>query len=102
MVAGNPILGVGPSNYVRKYSQYDHTRPRQAHNSFVQCAGEFGLSGLFVYLALIYFTFRDLHRIQNRSGVDDEVAALTRTILASMVGYMVCGFFLSMEDFELR
>jgi putative inorganic carbon (hco3(-)) transporter len=53
MMWANP-LGVGAGNYMQSVGRYDpRNAGRDAHNSFVRCAGENGIPGVLLYLALI-------------------------------------------------
>ena len=53
MMMANP-LGVGAGNYMQSIGQYDPRNPnRDAHNTFVRCAGEIGLPGIVVLVALL-------------------------------------------------
>lgn len=101
MMVGNPLFGVGPAQYVRSYSQYASTYPRQAHNSWVQIGAEYGVVALLLYGAILFTTIRRLFRIRASLDPDDEMYVWTETILGSLAGYLVCGFFLSVEAFEL-
>jgi putative inorganic carbon (hco3(-)) transporter len=53
MMWANPF-GVGAGCYMQCIGRYDPRNPnRDAHNTFVRCAGELGLPGLLALLALI-------------------------------------------------
>ena len=101
MMLANPLLGVGPANYVSQYRFYDPSKPRQAHNILVQTGGEYGVTGL-VFLVLFHiFVFRRLLRLKNEQGADDPlVESWTKTLLASQVAFWVTAFFISAERYE--
>jgi O-antigen ligase len=70
-----------------------------AHNSFVQVGAELGVPGLLVFIGLLVAAFRAMtsiakHRVHDDPGRRRE-AALAQALRASMVGYLVTGFFLS-------
>lgn len=106
----NPLLGVG----VRCFSVAEGTLSAQAaqqaigigfkwstaHNSFVQIAGELGISGLVLFVSMLGAAFGKLWRIGRlRPGRDLHLQArvsLAQSLLASLVGFVLTGFFLSM------
>ncbi|MBZ0270362.1 putative O-glycosylation ligase, exosortase A system-associated [bacterium] len=108
MLAANPVFGVGLKRYVEAYPAYA-TKPgekaREAHNSWVQLGAESGIFALLAYGMLIFAAFRSFRRIDRRTALLPEVAAeriraLSLAFQGALVGYLVCGFFLSMEDQE--
>jgi probable O-glycosylation ligase (exosortase A-associated) len=105
MAVKNPLFGVGLKRYMQAFPYYSNLQPRAAHNSWVQLGGECGLVALGCYAGLVLLTVRSLRRVGRRiphlppeSGENSEV--LVRMMEVSLIGYLVCGFFLSMEDFE--
>lgn len=105
MAVSNPLFGVGLKRYMTAFPYYSNFQPRVAHNSWVQLGAECGLVALACYGLLIVLTIRALVRIERRlpslrSEHRDLTLQLARMIEATLVGYLVCGFFLSMEDFE--
>lgn len=88
MLLSHPIFGVGHSNFL-DYHSYT------AHNTFVLCFSELGLTGYFVFISILVFTFKNLNRaIESLPEGSEEKkwAALHRT---SLVGFLTCAFFLS-------
>ena len=102
MMLHNPFLGVGPGNYVKNYSRYHDSAPRQAHNSLVQMGGEYGLLGLILFVLFQWQLSRSLLRSRDLalSREDEEAARFARILWASLVGYWVTAFFLSAEGLE--
>lgn len=106
MMTRNPFFGVGLKRFVAAFPYYSNYTPRQAHNSWVQLGGEAGLVALFAYGMLMLLTIRSLRRVEKRLHYlprgpnSDRAFVLMRAYEAALVGYVVCGFFLSMEDFE--
>jgi len=105
MVMNNPIFGVGLKRYVAAFPKYSHSHPRVAHNSWVQLAAECGFIAVGAYAMLVLLTIRSLRRVEKRvrsfTGENRRLSEqLVRMFEASLTGYLVCGFFLSMEDFE--
>ena len=105
MALHNPLFGVGLKRYLEAFPYYSNFHPRAAHNSWVQLGAECGLVALSCYGFLIVFTVNAVRRVRKRIPLlTGESARLTAMLsdmyIVALVGYLVCGFFLSMEDFE--
>jgi putative inorganic carbon (hco3(-)) transporter len=87
MMWANP-LGVGAGNYVQSIGRYDPRNPdRDAHNTFVRCAGEIGLPGLLLLLALIINAGITLRGASARSdGLDAQQREHVRLVVLAMCG----------------
>ncbi len=103
MMMANPLLGVGPANYVMNYRYYDSSRPRQAHNTLVQTGGEYGVFGLLLLIAYHVLTHRRLIRLRERGKErgDKDLISFSKTLIATQIAFWVAGFFLSAERYEL-
>ncbi|MGH7688937.1 MAG: O-antigen ligase family protein [Gemmatimonadaceae bacterium] len=68
-----------------------------AHSSFVQVGAELGFPGIIAYLAFLFVGFRRARRIVvlGLAASDLRTAAMGDALAASLLGYMVSGFFLS-------
>jgi O-antigen ligase len=97
----NPVLGVGPGNFQTAEGTLSPLAERQQfgigvrwnapHNSFVQIAAELGIPGIALYVAVIASAFRALR----------GSAALTPALTASLLGFVVGSFFLSLAYSEM-
>jgi O-antigen ligase len=97
----NPVLGVGPGNFQTAEGTLSPFAERQQygvgvrwnapHNSFVQIGAELGFPGLALYIAVIASAFSALRR------AGDLSPALT----ASLLGFVVGSFFLSLAYSEM-
>ena len=111
----HPILGVGPNNFQTAEGTLSPFAQRQqfgvgvrwnaAHNSFVQAGAELGLPGLVLFLAVIATAFRSLRRSGRRAGAavltDGRQRELTQALTASLIGFTVGAFFLSLAYSEM-
>jgi len=103
-VVDHPLLGVGPgcfndANGILYGEEVGGMAWRvTAHNSFLLLAVEFGLIGLALYLAFFLKSMARMRRFQREAeenhALDDHVW-FARALEASLVGFMVCAFFLS-------
>jgi putative inorganic carbon (hco3(-)) transporter len=87
MMWANP-LGVGAGNYMQSIGRYDPRNPnRDAHNTFVRCAGEIGLPGLLVLLALVANAGITLRRVSVRAdGLDTQQRECVHLMVLGMWG----------------
>lgn len=89
----NPIFGVGMGNF--------HTfsiKELVSHNSFTQVAAEMGMAAMVVYILFIITPFKRLREIERETLAADSRSRLYYLAVglqASLIGYMVSSFFLS-------
>jgi O-antigen ligase len=87
----SPLWGIGYNGFVEKEIY-------TAHNSFLLCAAELGLIGLFIWLAIIIVSLWQLRRVVRMDpaeGVDPELRSWANAIFLALVGFLAPGFFLS-------
>ena len=111
----NPVFGVGGSNFgvaegtispqARLQERGIGVRWNAPHNSFVQVGAELGVPGLLLLLAVIGSAFVTLHRVakverapSTRSRAPPQLA---QAMQASLVGFVVGAFFLSLAYAEM-
>jgi O-antigen ligase len=111
----NPMLGVGPGNFPAAEGTLSPFAQRQqfgvgvrwsaAHNSFIQVGAELGVVGLVLFVALIASAFVALHRSRPHDGrsadPSDRRTQLAQVLTASLVGFVVGAFFLSLAYAEI-
>ena len=111
----HPVFGVGASNFgvaegtispqARLQERGIGVRWNAPHNSFVQVGAELGVPGLLLLLAVIGSAFVTLHRVakveralSTRSRAPPQLA---QAMQASLVGFVVGAFFLSLAYSEM-
>ena len=87
MLKLHPITGVG-------YDQYLEYHEKVAHNSFVHTFAELGLLGAFCFVGMFYWYFKGLRLMP---AATPEFASWRRALMASAVGMLTCGWFLSRQ-----
>lgn len=113
-MTGHPVFGVGLRNFqvaegtistqARRAERGLGVRWGAAHNTFVQIGAELGMPGLLLFVALLANAFLTLGRAARRfrSGdYDPDASRLTQTLMATLVGFIVGGFFLSLAYADL-
>jgi O-antigen ligase len=63
----NPLLGVGVGNFQLQSPKYGARLPLEAHNTYVEVAGELGMVGIAVFLGLIVFTLKNFKALNKTS-----------------------------------
>ena len=110
-----PVFGVGPANFQAAEGMLSPHAERQqfgigvrwnaAHNSFVQVGAELGIPGLLLFLAIITSTFCALRRAAQNLRASRRpqrtAAELTQALTASLIGFLVGAFFLSLAYSEM-
>jgi len=109
----HPLLGVGVGNFATAEGKLSSIAASAAvgrgvkwsvaHNSFVQIGAELGVPGLIVFVSMLVGGFRSLRVVQKRSRQlrppgepSPATASLAQALSASLIGYVVGGFFLSL------
>jgi O-antigen ligase len=97
----NPLLGVGPGNFAVAEGTLSPMAARQQfgigvrwnapHNSFIQIGAELGFPGLALYIAILVSSFVALRRAGD----------LRPSLTASLIGFVVGSFFLSLAYSEM-
>jgi O-antigen ligase len=104
--ADHPVLGVGPGQYFKQYSQqYGNAlnlrfleNNRRAHNLYLEIAADTGALGLGLFLALLIVTILQLWRLNVLwRDVRPQYAQLALAFIVSIVGYMASGIFLQLS-----
>ena len=102
----HPIVGVGPGQYFRRFSQeYGNDlglrhfdSQRRAHNLYFETAADLGIIGFSIFMAVIGATIVPLWRLRRRLlVVRPDLANIAATFLLSVVAYLYTGVFLHLS-----
>jgi O-antigen ligase len=113
-IADNPFLGVGMANFPMAEGLSEVSRARAergagfkwsvAHNTFLEIGVELGLIAFTLFVAALFIAFRQLHRMRAARPLQDPAihrnVAFACTLIASLVGFIVSGFFVSATHFS--
>jgi O-antigen ligase len=102
----NPVVGVGPGQYFRRYSQeYGNElglrhfdTDRRAHNLYLETAADLGILGFSAFAAIILATIIPLWRLRRRLALTrPDLANVAGAFFLSVLGYLYTGFFLHLS-----
>ena len=84
----HPLFGIGFLQF-REY--FKHT----AHSAFIECSTELGLFGLFCWLALFYFTFKNIGIIEESETLIDRPVLMSyiKSLKVAFFAYLIGCFF---------
>jgi O-antigen ligase len=95
MLFHNPILGIGPDEFVSQAQDYGGVHGLMPHNTFVQAFAENGIfGGIFFSLMIfkpLWLFFKSIRSKINQ--MDDDKKVYLRFIGISLLGYAICSFF---------
>ncbi len=111
MMANNPVFGVGIASFGPAFPVYSNYIPREAHNTFFQISAESGIIAGVVFLVILISSLRGLRRMVRRLHMQSEgaendadrkfIIAVGEATFASLIGFLVCAAFLSLQLYEL-
>ncbi len=90
MVELNPLFGIGKGNFA------SYTGTLIAHNSSIEVMGELGVPGFFMWIALLYLSFKNI-RLYIDSEDNPVRASYAKGVSLSLIGYLVSSFFITLE-----
>lgn len=87
----NPIFGAGADSW------YDKYRALVAHNSFIHCAAELGLFGLFPWVIMQFVSARNLWFVSKQPEETEESvsASYANGVFLSFAAFIFASFFIS-------
>jgi len=95
MFKDHPVFGVGKGQFAQNTS-----RNLIAHSNFIQNLGETGGTGIFVWVALLYFSFKGLfypYKLQPTNKNEIQLKSLSRALLVSFIGFNIGTLFITHE-----
>jgi len=111
MYADHPLTGIGQGNfewvspqYTKNYYQAWLGKGFAAHNVFIQLLAEGGIQTLLVFLIFMTVTFRGLRRVRRElpsSPAGDDLKDLSYAVEIGLIGFLICGFFISREGTDI-
>jgi O-antigen ligase len=107
MIVAHPLSGVGVGSFVAALPDFIDSKPKVAHNTFIQFAAESGIVAGLAYLVIVGIFFQNARKIRVwcREHEDfretPQVRNLTDASTVSFAGLIVCSLFLSLNVYEI-
>lgn len=99
MIKAHPIIGLGANTFMKNYKQYKESPEYRnvvtsdflyAHNNFLQLTAELGLTGLAIFIWLLYKVFQESFSIYKRLR-PGFLKVLSFSIIACLISFLVNG-----------
>ncbi len=107
MAQDRPLTGVGVGNFLVHFRKYapDKDDVHVAHSSFFQMLGDTGIPGVAAWIFLVVMLWFVAARVEKRitkldRGAWSDARYYAFAVKAAWLGYVICGAFLSQEDFD--
>lgn len=98
MFKKSPLLGIGKGRFKEDSENWRHML---AHSNFMQNLGEIGGIGIFIWIALIYFSIKGLLQTTKWKTLpgskEERMKSLARALMVSMFGFNICTLFVTMD-----
>ncbi len=91
MLKENPVFGIGRGEFANNTDL-----KLIAHNNYVQNFAELGLVGFFLFISILWFTFKGNY-VSVKNMEASPLRSLNQIMLMMMVGYASATFFIVME-----
>jgi O-antigen ligase len=91
VTAQHPLFGVGPGNFGVVSGVWHVT-----HNSYTQISAEGGIPALLLYLLILWSAIANLRDVRKYRKTGKGIRLFSMAIKASLAGYLVGSFFLSL------
>jgi putative inorganic carbon (hco3(-)) transporter len=109
MANDRPLTGVGHRGYERAYNTYDWTQGqfstnRAVHSAWFGVLADLGYTGLLLFLAIVFLSFRACRRVRKaarRGDVPATMAPYAVALESSLVAFAVGGSFVSFQYSEM-
>jgi len=107
MMAAHPFVGVGLGSFVTALPQFIESKPKVAHNTFIQFAAESGLAAGMAYIVIVTMFFMNSRKIrtwcnENENSQDKIlIDSYNNASTVSFAGLIICSLFLSLNNYEI-
>jgi O-antigen ligase len=95
MIQDNPIMGVGPGNFIPASPRYSRGellgRGLAAHNVFICVAAELGMVGLGGFIAILVLGLSNAHRAFRRARDDGDMELMLSAVAVELMIWILIG-----------
>jgi O-antigen ligase len=103
-IAAAPLLGYGPGNAMYAIASYSILRSLNylsPHNMFLAVAGDLGLAGLAVFVALFVSALQSVRSRPDAPAVTSGLHRTRQAIVIALIGFAVQGMALEVHNMKL-
>jgi O-antigen ligase len=102
IMSKEPLLGIGPHHFPLIAHQYDFTKGKEAHTTWLQLAAECGIPCLLFLLGFYLITMWRLWLLSRQLlPVDPLLAMNCQMVIAALVGFMISAQFVTLIGLEI-
>ena len=109
MANDRPFVGVGHRGYERAYNTYDWTEGqyltnRAVHSAWFGVLGDLGYTGLILFIAIVFLSFRACRRVRKaaqRGELPATMGPYAVALESSLAAFVVGGSFVSFQYSEM-
>ncbi len=103
MFLHHPFLGIGWGNFVNASEGYIGLFGGLAHNMYLEVLAEMGVIGFIPFIGIIWLALRNFQK--GSVGFSDlqefEMLAISRGLMVGFIGFLISGFFLSVQEYKI-
>lgn len=102
MILRHPLTGVGVASFGQAYPYFADSKPRVAHNTFIQIAAESGIFAGIFYVLVIFYALTILIKSKRYCTPDSFISCVADSTFVALCGFVVCASFLTLTGFEIQ
>ncbi|MBW2045127.1 MAG: O-antigen ligase family protein [Deltaproteobacteria bacterium] len=91
MFLDHPLFGAGVGNYYWECGRYEVVHAGRAHTTYLEIMAEMGIIGIFLFLGILFYTFKSLNKIMKS---DSYLSSYAYGLYMGLVGFLIAALFL--------
>jgi len=95
MFLTHPLFGVGVGNYFWECGKYEAVHPGRAHTTYLEIMAELGIIGIFLFLGVLFHTFKTLKKIMRNNS---QVSSYAWGLYIGLAGFLIAALFLHAQQ----
>ena len=92
LFADNPLLGLGMRQII-----YKNPHGQVMHNTYLEVLIGAGIIGLFIFMTIIYLSWKDLKKVQKYANHNSYLKLYADAFELGFIGYLAAGVFVSLD-----
>ena len=95
MFLEHPLVGVGVGNYYYECRKYAPIFAGRAHTTYLEIMAELGIIGIFLFLGILFSTFKTLKKIIRSNS---PISGYARGLYIGLAGFLIAAIFLHAQQ----